>query len=268
VKTEELSALFDRQLRIEIEHHGMQREVLPHVVRFVRPAPGMSYVLYSRLDETNVDTVIQEQIDYFTRLDLQFEWKVYDHDTPPDLKDRLIAYGFTPEDPDAVMVLDLQDAPPTLLEPVTADVRSIKHRSQLDDVIKVEEQVWGRNFDWITERLGDHLEVPGYLSVYVAYVDGQPACSGWVYYHANSQFASLWGGSTVPDYRKRGLYTALLATRAQEAVRRGYRFLTIDASPMSHPIVAQHGFRLLTYAHACEWKRTGKEEGEGMKDEG
>jgi hypothetical protein len=29
--------------------------------------------------------------------------------------------------------------------------------------------------------------------------------------------------------------------------------LTIDASPMSRPIVAQHGFRLLTFAHACKW---------------
>jgi predicted acetyltransferase len=76
-----------------------------------------------------------------------------------------------------------------------------------------------------------------------------------VYYHPHSQFADLWGGSTLPNCRGRGLYTAVLAARVQEAVQRGYRFLTIDASPMSRPIVARHGFRLLTYAHACEWKR-------------
>ena len=133
-------------------------------------------------------------------------------------------------------------------------MRRITERDQLDDVIRVEEQVWGRNFDWIKTRLGNHLEIPGYLSVYVAYVEGQPACSGWVYYHLNSQFASLWGGSTVPAYRQRGLYTAVLAARVQEAIRRGYRFLAIDASPMSRPIVAKHCFQLLTYAHACEWK--------------
>ena len=256
--TQELLALYDKEQRIEIEYPDMRKEVLPHVTRFVRDAPGMNFILYSRLDDTDVDAVIQEQIAYFAPMDQPFEWKVYDHDTPSDLKDRLVAYGFEPEDPDALMVLDLQAAPPALLEPITADVRPITHREQLADVIRVEEQVWGGNFDWINRRLGDHLEIPGYLSIYVAYADGQPACSGWVYFHANSHFASLWGGSTVSHYRRQGLYTAVLAARVQEAIRRGYRFLTIDASPMSRPIVARHGFRLLTYAHACEWKASQK----------
>ena len=69
-----------------------------------------------------------------------------------------------------------------------------------------------------------------------------------MYYHLHSQFAGLWSGATLPAYRRRGLYTAVLAVRVQEAIRRGYHFLTIDASPMSRPIVARHGFQLLTYA--------------------
>lgn len=202
--TQELLALYDKEQRIEIEYPDMRKEVLPHVIRFVREAPGMNFILYSRLDETNVDAVIQEQIAYFSPMDQPFEWKVYDHDTPPDLKDRLEAYGFEPEEPDALMVLDLQHAPPALLEPITADVRPVTGRGQLADVIRIEEQVWGGNFDWINRRLGDHLEIPGYLSIYVAYAEGQPACSGWIYFHENSHFASLWGGSTVPDYRRRG----------------------------------------------------------------
>ena len=44
--------------------------------------------------------------------------------------------------------------------------------------------------------------------------------------------------------------------REQEAIGRGYRFLTIDAGPMSRPIVAKHGFRQVTEAYACEWKGT------------
>jgi GNAT superfamily N-acetyltransferase len=106
---------------------------------------------------------------------------------------------------------------------------------------------------WITENLAADLEAPGYLSVYAAYVAGQPACAGWIYFHPNGQFADLWGGSTVPEHRGRGLYTAVLAARVQEAAARGYRFLTIDASPMSQPIVARYGFRLLTMAWECKW---------------
>jgi hypothetical protein len=252
---QDLLALYDTQLRIEIEYPGVRKEAFPHLVRFIRPVPGMNFISYSRLDETNLVTAIQEQVAYFAPMAQPFSWHVCDHDSPPDLKDHLIAYGFAPDDdPDAVMVLDLQEASPALLKPVAVDVRRIAQRNRLDDVVRVEAQVWGGEFGWLKQRLGAHLEIPGYLSVYVAYVDEQPACSGWIYFHPHSQFAGLFGGATLPAYRQRGLYTAILSVRVQEAIRRGYRFLATGASPMSQPILAQNGFRLLTYAHAYEWK--------------
>jgi len=84
-------------------------------------------------------------------------------------------------------------------------------------------------------------------------------------FHPRSSFASLWGGSTVPERRRRGLYTALLAVRAQEARRRGYRFLTIDASPMSRPICEKHGFQFLTCAHECVWRAQGHQPDDPLK---
>jgi GNAT superfamily N-acetyltransferase len=248
-----LLALFDLHQRIEIEFPGTRKDHLPELVRFVRPAPGMSFILYSKLNGSNAGAAIQKQIAYFTQLNQPFEWKVYDHDTPPDLKDRLAAQDFTIEGPDAVMVLDLSHAPTEILKPQNADLRPITRRDELGAVITIEEQVWGGSFAWITERLGSHLEIPGYLNVLVAYADGQPACAGWVYFHPHSPFGDLWGGSTVPSYRKRGLYTAVLAWRVQEALRRGYRYLTIDASPMSRPILEKYGFQVLAYAYDCEW---------------
>lgn len=250
--TQEILGLYD-QLCFTISDPGVRREVLPHLVRFFDPGPGRGFILHTRLDATNVDAEIQEQIAYFDELGQPFEWKVLDIDTPPDLKERLAAYGFAIEDAEAVMVLDLQAAPTELLKPATADVRRLTERPQLDDVVKVQEQVWGDAHGGIRERLGAHLEIPGYVSVYAAYVQDEPVCAGWIYFHEQSEFADIWGGSTVPAYRKQGLYTALLAVRVQEAIRRGYRYLTIDARPMSQPIVARHGFRLLTHAYACEW---------------
>ena len=55
-------------------------------------------------------------------------------------------------------------------------------------------------------------------------------------------FASLWGGGTLPAYRGRGLYRGLVAHRAAESLRRGYRFLTIDArNTTSRPILERLG---------------------------
>jgi len=243
---------FTRQMRQEIVFPDMQKEVLPRIVRFTRPAPGMSLVLYSDLDSTNADAEIQAQIAYFTDNHLPFSWKMYDYDAPADLLHRLEAHGFTPDPPDALMILDLARAPASLLAAHPVDIRRCG-ADQLGDVVRIMEEVWGGNFNWIHARLGSHLAVDDYLSIYTAYVDNQPACAGWTYFHPGSEFASLWGGSTVPSQRLKGLYTALLAIRVQEAVQRGVRYLAVDAGEMSQPIVERYGFMKVTDIFACDY---------------
>lgn len=254
VNVQEVLALYDEQQRIAIEYPEARKETLPGLVRFVRPAPGMNFVSYSRLAAADLDAAIAEQVAFFRPLGQPFSWKVCAHDQPPELEPHLVLHGFAPGDSDPVMALDLRETPPALLAPVAADVRRIERREQLESVIAIMERVWGGDFGWMRRRLGDHLDIPGYLGMHVAYADGQPACAGWVYFYPGSQFAGLFGGSTLPEHRKRGLYTAVLAARVQEAIRRGYRFLTIEASAMSRPIVAAHGFQVLTYARDYEWQ--------------
>jgi hypothetical protein len=62
----EMQALYDRQMRIELEISGEIKGVFPNLVRFVRQAPGMNYVLYSKLEDTELDTAIKEQIEFFS----------------------------------------------------------------------------------------------------------------------------------------------------------------------------------------------------------
>lgn len=277
METEAILALFDLEQRINIEYPNVRKERRPHVIRYVSETGGPHFILYSQLAGADVEAVIAEEQAYFSPLG-EVEWKVYAHDQPADLRERLVARGFEAEEPEAVMVLDLgetprwqathrgkdedglRETPPrsgagqrvsALPEGVT--VRRLESASQLEDVRWIEEAVWEEDFPRLTQRLAADLAVPGYLSVYAAYVDEQPACAGWINFHPNGQFADLWGGATLPDHRGRGLYTAVLAVRVQEATARGYRFLTIDASPMSRPIVARHGFRLLTMSWACKW---------------
>jgi GNAT superfamily N-acetyltransferase len=98
-----------------------------------------------------------------------------------------------------------------------------------------------------------HLQVQDYLSVYVAYVEDRPASIAWTYF-PRGQFATLFAGSTIAQYRNQGLYTGLLATRIQEIRRRGYHFAVVETGAMSRPIVAKHGFQQLTTVHDYEWK--------------
>ncbi|MBK8989340.1 MAG: GNAT family N-acetyltransferase [Chloroflexi bacterium] len=258
---DELLALYDQEQRRNLHFPGMRRE-LDHeaggeVVRCVdeTAAAQANFVLYSRLTAENADQAIQAQIAYFAALGRSFEWKLYDHDTPPDLRQRLAAHGFAIGEAEAIMALDLQAAPPALLQPVRADVRRLTKPDDAHLIVPIEEAVWGGDRSAWGARLAEEMRLtPDLLSVYLVYVGGVAACAAWINFTPQSQFASLWGGSTRPEFRKMGLYTAVLAARVQEAIRRGYRFLTIDASPMSRPIVARHGFRFLTYSYPCEYE--------------
>jgi len=256
--TTEILALYDEEQRRRIEYTSLRREETLHVVRHVDLLGTTlgGVVIYSRLDENNADEVIREQRDYFQKLGQNLEWKHYEHDTPPDLKSRLTSQGFETDEAEAIVALDLEDIPQQLLQPQPLDVRRITDPAQLSDVMLVQDEVW-EAANTVGQRAQleyEMLHAPETISLYVAYAEGRPVSSAWIRFHETSQFASLWGGSTLPDYRQRGIYTAMLAARAQEAMERGVRFLTVDAGPMSRPILEKLGFRVLTISTPCKYR--------------
>jgi GNAT superfamily N-acetyltransferase len=70
---------------------------------------------------------------------------------------------------------------------------------------------------------------------------------------SGTEFATLWGGSTLPGWRRRGIYRALVHRRAQVAVARGRRYLEVDASSESRPILERLGFRAVTQTRPYVW---------------
>lgn len=245
---------YDQDLRLRINYPEARKEITRDVVRIIRRAPGMNVVSFTFANEAKLNRVIDQELDYFLPMNQPFTWKVYDHDRLPSLKDKLTSRGFIgDEDPADVMVMDLKNTPALLSQPVKADIRRIDTLEGLQDIIYVLDKVWGGHNTWVNDRLGMHLQVPSYLSVYAAYVDDQPASIAWTYF-PQGHFATLFAGSTIAAYRNQGLYTSLLATRLKEIHERGYRFAVVEAGAMSKPIVAKHGFQHLTTVHDYQWK--------------
>jgi GNAT superfamily N-acetyltransferase len=157
------------------------------------------------------------------------------------------------------MVLDLASPPTALTQPITHDVRQIADTQIVRDILHNVQRVVFHDDEEESQR---HIESfvasieqsPDQIVFYAAYVNEIPVSAAWITFAQESSFAGLWAGATLEGYRGRGLYTALLAVRAQEAIRRECRFLYIDASPMSRPIVAKHGFFALATTIECQWK--------------
>ncbi|MFN2255607.1 MAG: GNAT family N-acetyltransferase [Candidatus Promineifilaceae bacterium] len=254
----EILRLYDEEERRNSVQPPYRREEVEGVVRHVHSDPErLSFIIYSDLTAENADRVIQEQIDWY-RTQINgggLEWKTFEHDAPPDLPQRLAALGFEADEREALLFLDLQNCPDVYLQPPAADVRRITDPDAVGPVVAIQTAVYDRNFDWLEKQLRASLSAyADNWAVYAAYVDDLPVCAAWMSLPANSQFAGLWGGATLPQYRKMGIYTAVVAARAQEAMRRGYRFLTVDAGDMSRPILQKRGFQLLTYTTPYTWK--------------
>jgi len=244
---------YDKDLRLRMAYPEAQKEITENVVRFTRPAPGMNVVLFTFANEKQLDYAIGNAVEYFAPKGQPFTWKVYEHDHLPSLKNKLASHGFANEEGDPVMVLEINEARAFSPEPAEMDIRRITDRDGLKDIVQVLDQVYGGKNDWVYDRMGLHLQVPGYLSAYVAYVDEKPASIAWTCF-PRGQFATLFGGTTLADYRGRGLYTNLLHIRLKEICERGYSFAVVETGPMSRPIVEKHGFEQLTIVWDYEWQ--------------
>jgi hypothetical protein len=243
-----LLQFFDKEIREDIEYPEARKEITPEVVRFVREAPAMNFVSMTYASVPDLDRVIKQELAYFSPRQQPFTWKVYSHDPlAAPLAEKLVKHNFKADDDDPgdVMILDVDTAPSYLFDPVKADIRRITDPAGLKDVIHVLDTVYGNSNTWVNARLGGHFKIPGYLSVYVAFVDDQPVSVAWTYFQ-KGKFASLFAGSTIEQYRNRGLYTSLLSIRLQEIKQRGYQYAIVEAGAMSKPIVAKHGFEYLT----------------------
>jgi len=250
-----LLTTYDKDLRMRIMYPEARREINGDVVRFIRQAPGMNFVSFTFADEPHLESVIDRELVYFAPMNQPFTWKVYDHDRLPSLESKLMNRNFVKDDdPATVMVLDVSDAPAYLFEPASGDVRRVMSRDGLKDIIAVLDSVYGNDNSWVYKRMGGHLEVPGYLSVYASYVDNEPVSVAWTYF-PHGHFATLFGGTTLAEYRGRGLYTTLLSVRLKEIRERGYPFAVVETGSMSRPIVTKHGFQHLTTVYDYEWCR-------------
>ncbi|MGE0527473.1 MAG: GNAT family N-acetyltransferase [Bdellovibrionales bacterium] len=81
---------------------------------------------------------------------------------------------------------------------------------------------------------------PNSISLYLAVVNGMPVSTGWTRFH--DEVAWIFSGSTLPDYRRQGIYQDLLASRIKEAGVRGSKYVITDATDRSLPSLKKFGF--------------------------
>lgn len=253
-----LRAVFDEQVRrlTRADGPGVHAERAGAIVRRVATdGSGWSGVTWSGLaGPAGAGRVIAAQVRYFAGLGLPFEWKLYDYDQPPDLGDRLSAAGFVPDEEEAVMVAEVADVPAGVTPPAGVTLRPVSTEAEVGLLVQVHERVFGPDHPSLRQSMLTRLrQAPDRTAMVLAMAGDEPVCSARAELPGGTEFAGLWGGGTLPAWRGRGIYRALVAHRAGLAARRGYRYLHVDASADSEPILRRLGFRCLARTTPYQW---------------
>ncbi|MFE2875386.1 GNAT family N-acetyltransferase [Streptomyces roseus] len=252
----DVRAAYDREMRRGAlpDTADARVERVGAVVRYTADATGdgggagWNGVLWSDLDEQTADAEIAAQVAYFADRGVgDFEWKLYGHDRPADLGDRLRAAGFVPEPTETLMVGRADELAALPVEPPEGiTLKVVTDEAGVDLMMDVHAKAFGTERPAIRHLLLTLLkEEPQTLAAVVAMAGDTPVSAARMEMRPGCSFAGLWGGGTLPQWRGRGIYRLLVAHRARIAAARGIRYLQVDASADSRPILHRLGFATL-----------------------
>ncbi|MET7290137.1 GNAT family N-acetyltransferase [Streptomyces sp. NPDC005573] len=201
-----------------------------------------------------LDALITRQRDFYAARGEAVEWKTRAHDLPADLTDRLAAAGFVAEDSETVLIGRSADLAAAALLPDGVTLRRVTAGADLQRIAAMESKVWGEDWSWLADDLTARIEnSPEDTVVLVAEAGGQVISAAWLVFKGGVDFAGLWGGSTLEEWRGKGIYRAMVARRAQIAAAREVPYVYVDASADSAPILTRLGLEAVTTTTPYVW---------------
>jgi GNAT superfamily N-acetyltransferase len=262
-----LLAVYDEQLRGAAEVQGaVSSDRSGPLWRCLFHRGG--FVSYESLESLGtveaIDSLIAETVEFFSS-DPQveeFEWKTRGHDWPPDLDERLRAHGLEPDEVETVMVGEASDLAVDVELPEGVSVRRVDQLPEREAIVTEASEVAAKIFGGGPSgaEMLDRLDrMDGMEQFWVAEAESDDGrrviCSGRLARVAGTEFAGIWGGSTLPEWRGQGIYRALTAARARAALDEGVRYINSDCTVMSRPILERSGLVAVTTTTPYVWRR-------------
>jgi predicted N-acetyltransferase YhbS len=259
--TSRLLQAYDEQLRTDAETPSAISVTHLGPLRLVTFLGGRGFVTYRDLggaDEPQVRKLVADAIAHF-RADggiTKVEWKTRGHDHAPGLHDALLEHGFVPEDPESIMIGEAEALAADVPLPDGVTLRQVTEEPDVRAMCAMQDEVFGAPVSDETanailrrQALGDGMEL------WVAEAEGQIVTAGRLEPVADTEVAGIWGGSTRPEWRGRGIYRALTAARARSALALGKTLIHSDSTEYSRPILERYGFVKVSTTTPYVWAR-------------
>ncbi|WP_344778401.1 GNAT family N-acetyltransferase [Nocardioides panacisoli] len=258
-----LLAAYDEQLRTDAETPGALSVVVLGPLRLVTFAGGRGFVTYRDLGGADADEIVRLVGAAVARFEAdpaitRVEWKTRSHDHAPGLHQVLLDHGFSPEEPESIMIGEAERLAVDVPLPDGVSLRRIEEEADVRAMCAMSARAFGDSEDEAAEMsdaLLRRLALDDGMELWVAEADGRVVSAGRLEPVAGTDFAGIWGGSTLEEWRGRGIYRALTAARASSALRAGKALIHSDSTEYSRPILERYGFSKVSTTTPYEWRR-------------
>lgn len=262
-----LLSAYDHQLRDEAETPSAVAVERLGPLRLATFRGGRGFITYSTLDEDgrpatqeSVLALVDGALAHYTASpDIhRVEWKTRGHDHAPGLHEALVGRGFVPDEPESVMVGEAALLAVDVELPAGVVVRQVTDEDDVRAMCAMQAEVFGDTPEFAAEILLQvlhRLRTRDDMEMWVAEADGTIVSAGRLEPVAGSEFAGIWGGATLPEWRGKGIYRALTAARARSALRHGKRYINSDSTEFSRPILERSGLVKVSTTTPYEWRR-------------
>jgi len=256
-----LLAAYDEQLRTDAETPGASSVTRHGPLRLVTFAGGRGFITYRSLDGEDADglrRLVPEALAHY-RADpaiSRVEWKTRGHDHAPGLHEALLANGFTPGEPESIMIGEARSLAVDVPLPEGVTLRRVTAEPEVRAMSAMADEIFG---DPVSDDMADallrRLAREDGMELWVAEAGGRIVSAGRLEPVPGTNFAGIWGGATRPEWRGRGIYRALTAARARSALRMGKTLINSDSTEYSRPILERSGLLKVSTTTPYEWQR-------------
>jgi hypothetical protein len=120
----------------------------------------------------------------------------------------------------------------------------------------MQDQVFGAPVsDGNAEAILRRAERDDGMELWVAAHEGRIISAGRLEPVADTQFAGIWGGATLEEWRGRGIYRAVTAARARSALKMGKTLIHSDSTAYSRPLLERSGLVRVSTTTPYRWRR-------------
>jgi hypothetical protein len=258
-----LLAAYDEQLRTDAETPSAVSVTILGPLRLVTFVGGRGFVTYRDLGGADADAVrrlVAAALAHY-QADSEInrvEWKTRGHDHAPGLHETLLDNGFAADEPESIMIGEARRLAVDVRLPERVTLRRISEEADVRAMTAMSADVFGDPVPEavaVADALLRRLSFDDGMQLWVAEADGQIVSAGRLEPVRGTEFAGIWGGATRQEWRGRGIYRALTATRARSALRMGKTLINSDSTEYSRPILERSGLVKVSTTTLYHWHR-------------